>query len=123
VRDAGPATLIDRGGFGVAHARFTVPGGATVTEAPGDCTPVTTDGGWVSGGTPGYAVYDCRTGMIKAHTSQLWDFQLTLAAGIKKTTGSVTIFFSGMNGVQDFPAGWDTDLTNDTANVVLTAAN
>jgi hypothetical protein len=122
VRDAGPATLINRAGTGVAHVQFTVPSGATVTAAPSNCMPVTTDGSWPQQGAPGYSVYDCFPYALKAHTRAVWDFTLTLAPGVTKATGSVMIHYVGDSGPGPFPDGWDSDPTNDTAPVVVTAS-
>lgn len=123
VRNAGPALLWDLAGTGTSWVRFTVPGGATVTEAPSDCMPVTTDGSFPANGTPGYGEYECISRNLSPHASALWDFKVMLAAGVKKTTGSVLLHYVGDGGPGPFPAGWDTDPTNDTANVVLTAAS
>lgn len=121
VRNAGPATLIDRAGTGVAHLQFTVPTGATVTAAPSNCTPVTTDGSWPQQGAPGYSVYDCFTYSLSAHERHTWDFTLTLAPGIAKATGTAMIHYVGDGGPGPFPQGWDTDATNDSAPVVVTS--
>jgi hypothetical protein len=122
VRDAGPATLINRAGTGIAHIQFTVPTGATVTAAPSNCTPVTTDGTWPQQGAPGYSVYDCFPYALKAHDRAVYDFTLTLAPGVKKATGSVMIHYVGDGGPGPFPDGWDSDPSNDTAPVVVTAS-
>jgi hypothetical protein len=124
VRNAGGATLDNLAGTGVAHVTFNVPAGATVTSAPDRCTPVVTDGSWPQAGAPGYAVYDCYNyDNLAAHSSMQWQFQLTLAAGVPKATGSAVVHFVGDSGPGPFPAGWDTDPSNDTAAVVVTAGD
>lgn len=122
VRNAGPASLIDHVGTGIAFVHFDVPGGATVTEAPQDCQPVTADGTHPEPGTPGYAAYDCRSQSLLAHTRQVWDFQLTLATGIRKATGSATLRWASEGPTDGFPAAWDSDPTDDTAPATVVAA-
>lgn len=121
VKNAGAAWMIDHEGTGIGWLHFTVPAGATVTEASDACEPLTTDGTYPPFGSPGYSDYACQSQSLLPHASQLWTFKMTLAAGVTKATGSATIQFIGDGGPGPFPAWWDTNTADDTAAVTVTA--